>query len=157
MTHPSEVAQFQSLNRLLALAAGSDPDLTRQLDAALAFSLGNGHYRGQAAESTAEWAVRALVDFHSGGCGLVGLGVCNLAGEPFDPLFFHARVLETLERLAGYHSAVLAIIGLRRALCQPGRRWTRTLSREHAAAIELANALALRECDPAAVRHLVFV
>jgi len=161
MTSSADLVHLQSLNVLLALATGSDPELTREIRAAIDF--GGGAADGGAGQLSfhptrerLEEAARRLLALHAKRHEGYGFEHCELAAERYEPLFVRGRVLSALHKLAGCPDAFLLVTGLSTAI-RGGGRWSARRRADYQEAMGYIEALAAEHSAPTTHLRLLFV
>ncbi len=154
---PSEHGpQLHTLNSLLTLATGTDPELARQIRAAIEFSMQDATPGGPDQNSLA-LAAETLLKLHMKDRPETAFELLDLRDDAYDPLFIRKRLILALRKLAGHPRAILLTTGLRRMVCPPGRRWTRR-SRERYQSIKgYIEEVAAANSSPRTVLHLLFL
>jgi len=147
--------ELQSLNKMMALAVGSDPGLVRELSAAIEFIEKNSGPTEPAYRSLTRCAHNLLhLHLHGARCGF---SHCDLRRDAFDPLWIRSKVLGSLRHLAHRRNAVILISGLRRVLCPPGRYWTKRVQRDYLEMQGMIEALCARYAPRRMNLRLIFL
>jgi hypothetical protein len=152
----SPPAQLRALHTLLSVSLGADPDLARQVAAAVDFTLENAAPGGPDAATLAH-AAAALLPLLRRHQSTPALTHLDLREQTWDPLWIRQRILAALRPLAGYREAILLTTGLRRLACPPGRRWTARARSRYQATIAYIQETAAAHAAPTTTLHLLFL
>lgn len=152
--------RLTTLNAMVSLAAGTDPESTGQMHAAIEFcreSKATGSEDQSDAPIDYRELVRRLVRFHIQHRESFGFRLWDLSEETYEPLWVRAHLMRELRRLAGCEQALLLICGLRDAICPPGRYWTQARAEEHRRALSYIETLSLQFKTPRTRLSILFI
>lgn len=116
-------SRLRSLNSLLNLVMGSDPQLAADLRSAIDFAQKHPATDPQSS-LLLEQSVQKLLELHQQGGKRCAFEHCDLSTLEDDPLWIRAHLMRHLRRLAGAGEGLLLVTGLRRVVCPAGKRWT---------------------------------
>ncbi len=132
MTRSLQLRRLHFLNALLAPLTGQDLYLARQIDDAIATSLGEVEERAPSDPAFVAAAARLFERLCSAqpahGFFHWDAGIDDNGSSP---LFTRAGVMQGLKQLAAYPESTLLVTNLRSAHCPPPRRWTERRRREY--------------------------
>ncbi len=162
----SEPRTLRTLNRVLAAWLGGDPRTADDLNAALTVlehedEDGSGHQARPWNTARLEEAAKHLLHLHAPAAnrriGVAELGLIDVRGEPFDPLFARVRVLEALAGIRPESEPLLWVTGLREHFLAPPRRRSPRSIAAYLAAQALIEDIALRHGAQGRPVKLVFL
>lgn len=147
---------LRALHTLLSFALGAEPDLERQVLAAIDFTLENAAPGGPDATALGHSAEMLLGLFRRDG-RTPAFAHLDLREQAWEPLWIRERMLASLRPLAGYREGILLTTGLRRLACPPGRRWTARARARYQSAIAYLQETAAAQTSPSTILHLLFL
>ncbi len=150
------IKQLRSLNSLLALAAGSDRELAKQIESAIEFSRGEIGESHPSHEMLAKSAKR-LMELHLSQRTACGFQHCDLHGQGNDPLWIRAQVLAALRKLAGSREAILFVSGLPTVVKPRQGRWSRRRRQTYQETLSYIQHLAAAHSSPRTRLQLIFI
>lgn len=150
-------SRLRSLNALLNLVMGSDPQLASDLRAAIDFAQKHPSADPQG-NLFLEDSIRKLIELHQQGGHRCAFEHCDLSSlEDDDPLWIRAHLLRHLRRLAGAGEGLLLVTGLRRLVCPVGKRWTEQRKALYRQRLQYCQQLVASYASPGLRLQLIFL
>ena len=149
------IDKLYTLNQLLALATGSDPELVTHIKHAIDFSQADGMHEITEFNNFS-CSAEQLLNLHIQERATCCFAHCDLSGYSDDPLFIRAKLLESLRALAGSGQALLLISGLKQVTCAKRKRWSRSAKHRYREWIAYIESLAVKSIDPKTDLKLIF-
>ena len=158
MTRPLHLRRLHFLNALFAPLTGHDLYLARQIDEAIATSLGESTERSPSDPSF----VKAAADLFERLCSAKsrhGFFHWDAGADETGaaPLFARAGLMQGLKQLASYSESTLLVTNLRSAQCPSTRRWTQRRRREYHETLAFIRDHAAARSRPTANLNLLFL
>src|SRR5690625_990352 len=150
-----ELAKLHCINSLFADLTGDDLYLAQQVKEAIEKSLEDFPSENQSNDFAS--AMQLLAN-HCQTKSRHCFAHWNCSGNEngFDPLWARLELISLFKKLAPCPRSTVVITDLRKTLCPPGRRWTKTIQREYLEAIALIEEIARNWSTPNAVITLLF-
>ena len=153
---PEHIDNLYTLNQLLALATGSNPEWVTHIKHAIDFSLADGNHEPIEFNSFS-CSAEQLLNVHTQERKKWCFAHCDLFGYSDDPLFIRAKLIESLRVVAGSRRALLLISGLKQVTCDNGNRWSRTGKRRYREWITYIESVAVQSIDSKTNLRLIFL
>jgi len=158
MTVSPQLRRLHFLNALFAPLTGRDLYLARQIDDAIATSLGEVLAREPTDPAFVQAAARLLERLCEGqsrhGFFHWDAGADSTGDTP---LFTRAGVMQGLRKLAGYAESTLLVTNLRTAHCPADKRWTGRRRRNYDESLALIRDLAAARSRRDATMNILFL
>tara|TARA_Y100000588_G_scaffold52354_1_gene49249 strand:- start:285 stop:782 length:498 start_codon:yes stop_codon:yes gene_type:complete len=152
-----DYTRLTNLNSLVSFLGGNNSCVeSEQLNVALAFLRSNNPDPEMPSRSF-EHCVSQVVRFHDPGQIYFDFAHWDARRGEVDPLWLYTTVLEKLSGLGNQPSILLIVSGLRKALLQKGRRWTRCREKTYRESIRTIELLASRQANPKQKLSVLFI